>query len=344
MAVVAGDEGAGPDPPDVQLAPKDVTAIAATTVCTHLRQPTAGVFSTPGGFPNLCDRDSMSDPTDVHTAASGVRLQGKVAVVTGGAHGIGRACCERFAAEGASVVIADVAGATQTLAAIEAGGGRAITVQADAASASDNEEVMDRAVETFGGIDVLVTAAGISHADYRSGDVEGGRQRILDRLAADIQPSQQFVDLSLADWQRVLDINLTGTFLAVQAAARRMVTAGRGGSIITIASIAAKDPQAGPLAYAVSKSGVWMLTKHAARSLGPAGIRVNSIGPGYIETNMTAAFSAVPGVREQVLSSVPLGRMGRPEEVAATALFLASDDASYFTGELIHPDGGWFTG
>ena len=286
----------------------------------------------------------MSDPTNLTGPGTGGRLHGKVAVVTGGANGIGRACCERFAAEGAAVVIADVAGAADTLAVIEAGGGRAITVEADAASAADNEALMDRAVDTYGGIDVLVTAAGVSHADYRSGDTEADRQRALDRLAAGLQPAQQFVGVSLSDWQRVLDINLTGTFLAVQSAARRMITAGRGGSIITVASIAAKDPQAGPLAYAVSKSGVWMLTKHAARSLGPVGIRVNSIGPGYIDTNMTAVFSGLPGVRDQVLTSVPLGRMGRPEEIASTALFLASDDASYFTGELLHPDGGWFTG
>jgi 3-oxoacyl-[acyl-carrier protein] reductase len=142
----------------------------------------------------------------------------------------------------------------------------------------------------------------------------------------------------------VIDVNLTGTFLAVQAAARHMVGAGTGGSIVTIASVAAKHPEAGPVAYAVSKSGVWMLTKHAARSLGPRGIRVNAIGPGFIDTNMTKLIGELPMVKDQFLASLPLGRFGTPEEVASTALFLASDESSYFTGEILHPDGGFFTG
>jgi NAD(P)-dependent dehydrogenase (short-subunit alcohol dehydrogenase family) len=141
----------------------------------------------------------------------------------------------------------------------------------------------------------------------------------------------------------VLDVNLTGTFLALQATARQMVAQGTGGSIITIASVAAKQPEAGPMSYAVSKAGVWMLTKSAARSLGKAGIRVNSIGPGFIDTNMTAMATAIPEARDMFLAGLPLGRLGTPRDVADTALFLASDESSYFTGEILHPDGGFFT-
>jgi 3-oxoacyl-[acyl-carrier protein] reductase len=112
---------------------------------------------------------------------------------------------------------------------------------------------------------------------------------------------------------------------------------------VTIASIAAKDPEAGPASYSVSKAGVWMLTKAVSRSLGPVGIRVNTVGPGFIDTNMTAIFGEIPGVRELALAQVPLGRMGTPREVANAVLFLASDEASYFTGKMLQPDGGWFT-
>src|SRR5439155_8193902 len=122
----------------------------------------------------------------------------------------------------------------------------------------------------------------------------------------------------------VLDVNLTGTFLAVLAAGRVMAEQRRG-SIITIASIAAKHPEAGPVAYAVSKAGVWMLTKQAARSLGPAGIRVNAIGPGFIETNMTAILREA-GVQDMLTGALPLGRIGQPGEVAAAAVVLASHD------------------
>ena len=276
--------------------------------------------------------------------AIGNRLEGKVAVVTGGANGIGRACAERFGAEGARVVIADVADTDAALRAVEVTGAEAIAMRVDAASPTDNEALMLRAVEQFGGIDVLVTAAGVSHADYCSGDVEGETSRILARLADGADLAERFADLALDDWQRVIDINLTGTFLAVQSAVRRMLTLDRPGSIITLASIAAKDPEAGPLPYAVSKSGVWMLTKHAARALGPRHIRINAIGPGFIDTNMTTIFGQIPGARDLIMAKIPLGRIGAPDEVAAVALFLASDDSSYVTGQIIHPDGGWFTG
>lgn len=266
------------------------------------------------------------------------QLDGKVAVVTGGANGIGRACCERFAEEGADIVIADVLdeAAMDTMEAVEKRGRRATYMHTDASSPTDTETVMQHAVDMFGSIDVLVTAAGISTAGYVSG--RGGGE-----IAAERDPIKRFTDSPLAEWQRVLDVNLTGTLLSVQAAARRMVAQKRRGSIITIASIAAKHPEAGTPAYSVSKAGVWMLTKQAALVLGPVGIRVNAIGPGFIETNMTAVLRGLPELEQRLLASVPLGRMGSAREVANAALFLAGDQSSYFTGEMLHPDGGFYT-
>ncbi len=273
------------------------------------------------------------------------RLEGKVAVVTGGGNGIGRACCERFAEEGARIVVADVvddAGA-QTVTAVEGLGSKAIYHHLDATSAEDNEAAMQAALDVFGGLDIVVTAAGISNAGYRSGDLEGQKQRLAANAGQPPDPARAFVDMPMDDWRQVIDVNLTGTLLALQSGARRMLDQGRGGSIVTIASIAAKVPEAGTPSYGVSKAGVWMLTKHAARSLAPAGIRVNAIGPGYIETNMTAIIGELPGASERILAGIPLGRMGERREVANTALFLASDESSYFTGEILHPDGGYYT-
>jgi NAD(P)-dependent dehydrogenase (short-subunit alcohol dehydrogenase family) len=141
----------------------------------------------------------------------------------------------------------------------------------------------------------------------------------------------------------VLDVNLTGTFFAMQAAGRQMVKQGSG-SIIAIASIAAKIPFGGGGQYSVSKAGVWMLTKNAAMALGPSNVRVNAVGPGYIETSMTAPLIDDASWMEFINSQTALGRMGTPEEVAEVALFLASDHARYVTGQLMHPDGGIFTG
>jgi len=271
------------------------------------------------------------------------RLQDRVAVVTGGGNGIGRACCERFAEEGADVVVADVLDdAGRAVAAeVERRGRRARFVHCDATSASDNDVVMQAAVDELGSLDVLVTAAGISHPAYRSGDVTQARELIAGATERTANPAAAFVDTELDGWHEVLAVNLTGTFLALQAAARRMIPQGRG-AIVTVASIAAKNPEAGPVAYSVSKAGVWMLTKQAARALGPAGIRVNALGPGYIDTNMTLILREA-GVEEMLVGGLPIARMGRAREVADAALFLASDDASYVTGEILHPDGGYFT-
>jgi NAD(P)-dependent dehydrogenase (short-subunit alcohol dehydrogenase family) len=210
----------------------------------------------------------------------------------------------------------------------------------DAASPDDNEALMRAAVDELGGIDVVVTAAGISHRHYRSGDVANDVARLGNRAADE---AHAFAEFPLEDWRAMLDVNLTGTFLAVQAAARHMLSLGRGGSIITIASIAAKHPEAGPVAYGVSKAGVWMVTKQAAQALGPAGIRVNAIGPGWTDTNMLAVMKTVPGAVDAVVGRLPLRRLGTPDEIASVASFLASDDASYVTGEILHPDGGFVT-
>jgi NAD(P)-dependent dehydrogenase (short-subunit alcohol dehydrogenase family) len=272
------------------------------------------------------------------------RLEGKVAVVTGGGNGIGRACCVRFAEEGADIIVADIQEepGAETVGLVKDSGREALFVRLDAASEADNETMAATAIERFGRIDVLVTAAGISHHEYISGDKDS-TQRMIERAMADFgSPADALANLDLAGWHKVLDVNLTGTLLAIRAVAPRMASSG-GGSIVTIASIAAKRPDAGPLPYAVSKAGVWMLTKSTARSLGPVGIRVNAIGPGYIDTNMTAFLTDNEMIKQMALTQIPIGRIGTPTDVANAALFLASDDASYFTGEILHPDGGFYT-
>jgi NAD(P)-dependent dehydrogenase (short-subunit alcohol dehydrogenase family) len=274
------------------------------------------------------------------------RLDGKVAVVTGGGNGLGRASAVRFAEEGAAgLVIADLLPepAEETVRLVEAAGGRAVAHRLEASSRADNDAMAQLALDRFGGLDVVLTAAGVSYGDYRSGDVEAARKRVATMVDNVATPWLPFLELPVEDFQRVLDVNLTGTLLAVQACASRMVERGTRGSIITIASILAKA-STGSVPYNVSKAGVWMLTKVAARVLAPTGVRVNAIGPGYITTNMTAAIKDMP---EELLTAfmaqIPMGRFGEPVEVANTALFLASDESSYFTGEILHPDGGFYT-
>ena len=189
-----------------------------------------------------------------------------------------------------------------------------------------------------------MTAAGVASGGYVSGDLELAEKSMKQRWSPDAVSG--FVNLDLDDWQSVIDINLTGTLKSLQACVGAMAEHGctDGSSLITIASIGAKHPDAGSPQYGVSKAGVWWLTKKLARDLVGAGIRVNSIGPGFIETNMTAIMQFMPdAAREHVLAQIPMGRMGTPLEIANAALFLASDEASYFTGEILHPDGGFFT-
>lgn len=274
------------------------------------------------------------------------RMDGKVAIVTGGGNGLGRATAVRFAQEGAAgVVVADLleGPAQETVRLVEAAGSRGHYSHLQASDRAANEAMVAAAVEHFGKVDTLVTAAGVSAADYRSGDAEAGRKRMTENLESLTTPWVPFLDLSVEEFQGVLDVNLTGTLLALQATAAHLVETKSRGSLITIASIMAKS-NSGPVPYNVSKAGVWMLTKIAARVLAPLGIRVNSIGPGYISTNMTAMINtAPPEFLDQFMLQIPMGRFGDPVEVANTALFLASDESSYFTGEILHPDGGFYT-
>lgn len=264
------------------------------------------------------------------------RLDGRVALITGGGSGIGRACALRFAAEGALICAADISleGAAETVRQVEAAGGTALALQVDTSDEAANETMVARCVAAFGAVDVLVAAAGVSGLGLLMPNRAAG---------ASASPPLSILDVSLDGFRRVIDINFYGVLYSDLAVARWMVANNRGGSIINLASIMAKVP--GPTgAYSVSKAAVWMLTKVLGRELAPRGIRVNAIGPGYIETPMTAPIWSDEARSRAILAQIPMGRVGRPEEIANTALFLASDESSYFTGELLHPAGGWFVG
>ena len=266
------------------------------------------------------------------------RLDGRIAVVTGGASGIGRATSIRFAEEGANVVVADLNPdrAAETAAAVKALGRKSMVVKCDTSTSADNEALAEAAAAEFGRIDILVAAAGISHALYVSG--EASERTGADRSASFI------INKPVEYWEKVMAVNLTGVMLTNRAIARKMVDLGTKGSIINIASGAAKIPLPGSADYCVSKAGVWMLTKVLALELASAGIRVNAIGPGFIETPMTETLRADEEARQRIVSTTPLGRLGQPLDIANTALFLASDESSFWTGEILFPDGGLFTG
>ena len=247
-----------------------------------------------------------------------MRLKDKVALVTGAGQGIGLACADVLAAEGAHVLLADVKedAIRGEASRLEQGGAKASWVVCDVTRRDHVQRAVAKAVSEFGRLDVLIANAGIVHA-------------------------ADFLDLEEADFDRVLAVNLKGVFLAGQAAARQMVKQGGGGAIINMSSVNAVLAIPNQVPYVVSKGAVNQLTKVMAVALAPHGIRVNGIGPGTILTEL--ARTAVLGNKEaegKVLSRTPMGRMGEPEEIAAVAAFLASDAASYLTGQTIYPDGG----
>jgi NAD(P)-dependent dehydrogenase (short-subunit alcohol dehydrogenase family) len=248
------------------------------------------------------------------------KLAGKRAIVTGAGSGIGRASALLFAAEGALVMAADrdAGGAAATAAAICQAGGQGLAVTMDAGNESDVAALVAQALGEWGGLDVFFANAGIS----------GGATPLLEQ--------------SVALWQEVLRVNLIGPFLAIKHAAPPMVRQRRG-AIICTASVAGLRANAGRSAYASSKAGVISLVQTAANELYASGVRVNAICPGLIKTAMTTPIfegARARGSQERIGQLNPLRRHGEPAEIAATALFLASDDASYVNGQALAVDGG----
>ena len=246
-----------------------------------------------------------------------MRLKDKVAIITGAAAGIGRACAERFAAEGAKVVVSDLDAVKgeEVVEAIQSEGGDAIFVACDVGDKPQVDALVQSAVAAFGRLDCAVANAAIIHAC-------------------------DFLELEEQDFDRVLRVNLKGVFLTGQAAARQMVAQGTGGTIINMSSINAQVAIPAIPAYCASKGGLMQLTKSAALALAPHNIRVNAVGPGSIDTAMMSAVNADPAALARALSRTPLGRVGTAREIADVVAFLASDKASYITGETIYVDGG----
>ena len=242
-------------------------------------------------------------------------LDGKTALVTGASRGIGRAIALRLAAEGARVAInyaGNVKAAEEVKAAIEAAGGTAILCRADVADSAAVEAMVADVAKEFGAIDILVNNAGIT------------RDTLLMRMKDE-------------DFAKVLDTNLKGVFYCTKAVSKLMMKK-RSGRIINMASVVGLVGNAGQTNYAAAKAGVIGFSKSAAKELASRGITVNAVAPGFIGTDMTADLPE--SVKEKALSDIPLDRAGQPEDVANAVLFLASDQASYITGQVVHVDGG----
>jgi NAD(P)-dependent dehydrogenase (short-subunit alcohol dehydrogenase family) len=243
-----------------------------------------------------------------------MRLQGKVAVVTGAARGIGLAIAQAFVKEGARVVLADWLADEVRREATALGAG-ALAVPTDVGDAGQVRALARETIRTFGGLDIMVANAAV-------------------------QAEIPFLDLTEEEFDRVVRVNLKGAFLCGQTAARHMVETGRRGTIVNISSINAVTTHPVLVHYAATKGGIAMLTKGMAVALAPHGIRVNAIGPGTVNTPINANFFSMPGMIDRFLMRTPLGRIAEPDEIARVAVFLASDDSSYITGTTIYADGG----
>ncbi len=246
-------------------------------------------------------------------------LQGQVALVTGGSRGIGRAVCLRLAAMGARVgvnYVSNPAAAEETLAAVEAAGGAGFMTRFDVADTDAVQKEIKAIIDREGNIDILVNNAGIT------------RDGLMARMKEE-------------DWDQVIDTNLKGTFLCSKAVMRPMMKKRRG-RIINITSVIGFLGNAGQVNYSAAKAGIVGLTRSMARELAPRGVTVNAVAPGYIVTDMTSELS--DEIRDAIRARIPLGSLGRPEDVAAVVGFLAGDDAAYMTGQTLHVNGGMYMG
>ena len=250
-----------------------------------------------------------------------MRFEKRCALVTGGASGIGRSVCLAFAHEGADIGVTDVnlEGAEATAQEVVKNGRKAIALQVDVTNPAGVSAMVKRVVAELGQIDILVNSAGIR----------------------EILP---FLQLPFEDWQRVIDVNLTGTFLCSQAVAQYLVEQGRGGKIVNIASVAGLMGVPYRAAYCSSKHAVVGLTKEMALELASKNIRVNAVAPAVVETALSADRLADPEFAARVKKTFPLGRWGQPEEIASLVLFLASDEAEFITGAVYLIDGGYLAG
>ncbi|MEM6762522.1 MAG: SDR family NAD(P)-dependent oxidoreductase [Pseudomonadota bacterium] len=246
-------------------------------------------------------------------------LDGRIAIVTGGANGIGRAVVERFVDEGMSVMIADVDSEAGHKVAELGGDDRVRFHECDVAEKLDVRNLLAATLDAFGAVHVLVNNAGI---------LGGGT----------------FLELTEDDFDRVMRVNLRGAFLLSQAVARHMVerveAGGPAGAIVNMSSVNAIFALPNQIPYSISKAALSQLTRTAALSLASHGIRVNAVGPGSIQTSLLAGVNRDAAAKKALLSRTPMGRIGEPEEVAAIVAFLASDEASYMTGQTVYADGG----
>jgi len=251
-----------------------------------------------------------------------MRLQGTTALVTGSSKGIGQAIAIRYAEEGADVVVnynSDPKGAEETVSRIQATGRRAIAIKGDLGSVASVRALVEQGWESLGGLDVLVNNAGVeSHAP--------------------------FWDVTESDYDKVLDINLKGVFFATQTFVNKLRADGRSGKVINISSVHEELPFPNFASYCASKGGLKMLTRNLAVELGPLGITINSIAPGAIETPINAKLLGDPEKVAALTAQIPLGRIGKTDDVAGLAVFLASADSDYANGATFTVDGGltWF--
>ena len=246
------------------------------------------------------------------------RLEGKVVAITGGNQGIGLGIAQRFIQEGAAVAIcyrSDTAGSEHVAESLRAGGGRAVAIQADVSKLADGQRFISETVSQLGELDILVNNAGV-------------------------EKRANFWDVTEADYDFVLDVNLKGLFFATQAAVRYLMQAKRRGKIINISSVHEELPFPHFASYCASKGGLKMLTRNLSIELAPFGITINNIAPGAIETPINKNLLNDPVKLKSLLENIPLRRLGKPEDVASIAAFLASEESSYVTGTTFVVDGG----